>query len=90
MKRLSGMDRVLSQASSGRWLLTVMAGAALMMLTFTYCKCLMEFPDKPPVVSGEALFAIITMVFVSYFQKKNGNGHPPELEEEGGSDGKES
>jgi len=72
--RLPVVDRLVGQASSGRWLLTVMAGASLMMLTFVYCKSIMLRPDVEPQVSGEALFSIISMVFIAYFQKKNGNG----------------
>lgn len=73
-QRKSLGNRLISQASSGRWLLTVMAGMALMMITFVYCKSIMLRPDIEPQVSGEALFSIISMVFISYFQKKNGNG----------------
>lgn len=63
-------DRVVVQVSSGRWLLTIIAGGCLLMLTFLDCRAYMRYPDKPLPVSVEAIFAVITMVFMSYFHGK--------------------
>jgi len=63
-------DRVVGQISSGRWLLTIIAGVCLLMLTILNCRAYMKYPDKPLPVSVEAIFTVITMVFVSYFSKK--------------------
>lgn len=63
-------DRVVSQVSSGRWLLTIIAGGCLAMLTFLDFRAYMKYPDKPLPVSVEAIFAVITMVFMSYFHGK--------------------
>jgi hypothetical protein len=76
-------DRVVGQLSSGRWILTIIAGGCLLLLTFTDCKSVLQ--GKPPPISVEAIFSIITMVFVSYFNKPkengdsqdNGNDNPP-------------
>jgi hypothetical protein len=62
-------DRVVGQVSSGRWLLTIIAGGCLLMLTFLDCRAYLTHPDKPLPVSVEAIFAVITMVFMSYFNK---------------------
>ena len=72
-------DRVVGQVSSGRWLLTIIAGGCLLMLTFLDCKAYMRYPDKALPVSVEAIFAVITMVFMSYFAK------PKEIEKESDS-----
>ena len=63
-------DRVVGQVSSGRWLLTIIAGVCLLMLTFLDCRAYMRYQDKPLPVSVEAIFAVITMVFMSYFHGK--------------------
>lgn len=58
----------MSKALSGRWILTVISG-----LVFAYCAV-----NK--VLTPEAIATILTMVFISYFQKndhskENGNEH---------------
>ncbi len=67
--KMKKADRVVGQVSSGRWLLTIIAGGCLLMLTFLDCKAYMRYPDKALPVSVEAIFAVITMVFMSYFNK---------------------
>ena len=47
---------------SGRLFLTVMAGLALLVLTISHC-------FNTPSISPDALTAIISMTFISYFQK---------------------
>lgn len=75
-------DRVVSQVSSGRWLLTIIAGGCLLMLTFLDCKAYMKYPEKPLPVSVEAIFAVITMVFMSYFhgKREDAPSEPPEVQ----------
>jgi len=74
-------DRVVGQISSGRWLLTIIAGACLLLLTILDCRAYMKYPEKPLPVSVEAIFAVITMVFMSYFHSsKDGNGKYDEPE----------
>ena len=67
-------SRFLGQISSGRWVLTVMAGVCLLLLTLALVVKGPEFS-----ISGEALVAILSTVFTSYFYKDrmngNGNGH---------------
>lgn len=50
---------------SGRWILTLIAGVCLLMLTFALC-----LYGEEKSISGEAIAAIITAVFTSYFHKE--------------------
>jgi hypothetical protein len=70
------MDRIINQGTSGRWWLTIIAGTCLLMITFVDCKAVMK--DKEPPFSAEAIFSIVTMVFVSYFNKSKENGDVPD------------
>jgi hypothetical protein len=54
---------------SGRWILTLISGVCLLMLTFSLC---LYGGEKS--ISGEAIAAIITAVFTSYFNKDRNNG----------------
>jgi len=64
-------SRLMGQICSGRWILTVLSGLCLVMLTLA-----LIWKGSAHSVSGEALVAIISTVFVSYFRKeRNGNGH---------------
>lgn len=67
-------ERFVTQTTSARWLLTVIAGLCLLILTATNCRRMLE--DKEPLVSNEAIFSVITMVFVSYFQKQRKDAEP--------------
>lgn len=64
-------DKAVSQMTSGRWLLTVTAGACLMVTTLTCCW--QGVHGEKPFIDPAALTGILTMVFVSYFNKANGN-----------------
>jgi len=64
---MTKIDRIISQGTSGRWILTVIAGGCLLMITFADCKAVMM--DKELPFSAEAIFSVITMVFMSYFNK---------------------
>jgi len=66
---MKNTDRVVGQVSSGRWLLTIIAGICLLLMTLLDFQAYMKYPDKPLPVSVEAIFAVITMVFMSYFAK---------------------
>ena len=69
-------DRLASQLSSGRWILTVTAGIAFIVLVVAYVQ-------GKPSISGDAICALCSLVFMAYFQKKrNGeqNGNGPEGE----------
>lgn len=63
------MIKLLEKISSGRWVLTVMSGLCLCLLTFA----LVRQGDAAPV-SAEAIVAIISTVFTSYFHKGRPNG----------------
>ncbi len=78
---MKNTDRVVGQVSSGRWLLTIIAGICLLLMTLLDFQAYMKYPDKPLPVSVEAIFAVITMVFMSYFHKsKDDYGQPVEPE----------
>ena len=51
-----------SNFTSGRFWLTIISGIVFAFATYT------------KLLSGEAVASILTMVFVSYFQKDKGNG----------------
>lgn len=63
----SAKMKAVSQAMSGRWLLTVTAGACLMIITCT--ACYQGVIGLAPIVDPSALLAVLTMVFMSYFNK---------------------
>ena len=54
---------------SGQWILTVICG-----LVFAYTACTAKIPP-------DAVIAILTTVFISYFKRDRPieNGHPPEV-----------
>lgn len=71
-------ELVIGQVTSGRWLLTVASAVALLAMVRADLIAIEQ--GKAPPISVEAIFTIITMVFVSYFSKpteagKNGNGN---------------
>ena len=78
---MTSREIILSQITSGRWLLTVASSIALLALI--RADLIAISLSKPLPVSTEAIFSIITMVFVSYFNKpteqsngnSNGNGN---------------
>ena len=66
------MERVVSQMTSGRWLLTIVA--AMCLLLFTVTDCWATYKGKEPPISPEAIATIITMVFMSYFKNPKEDG----------------
>ncbi len=64
------MNNTLSEKlTSGRWILTVMSGLCLFMLTLAF---VWRGPEYS--VSGEAIVGMISLVFTSYFnRKRNGD-----------------
>ena len=60
-------ERFVNQATSGRWLLTVIAGLCLLAMTLADCWAVTH--GKEPPISVEAIFSIITMVFGLYFSR---------------------
>jgi len=79
---MTSWERVVSQCTSGRWLLTVISGLCLLGMTLTDCYVAYMALGKPGTTvtlpfSVEALLAIITAVFMAYFGKTptNGNGN---------------
>jgi len=66
-------SRFLGQICSGRWVLTVMAGLCLLLLTLAHI-----WKGEQYSIGGAALVGIISTVFTSYFHKEriNGNGKP--------------
>ena len=65
------MTRIVNQLSSGRWLLTQAAALCMIMFTVTDCYIAMKHPDQKLPVSIDGMVAIITMVFMAYFQKQD-------------------
>ena len=55
---------------SGRWILTLIAGVCLLMLTFALC-----LYGEEKSISGEAIASIITAVFTAYFHKNRTDGN---------------
>jgi uncharacterized BrkB/YihY/UPF0761 family membrane protein len=64
--------RFLGQICSGRWVLTVMAGICLLLLTMAHI-----WKGEQYSIGGAAIVAIISTVFSNYFNKQrtNGNGY---------------
>ena len=58
---------------SGRWLLTLITGISFLGLTVAYV-----IKGAEHSISGEAIAAIITAVFTSYFHKDRANGKAKE------------
>jgi hypothetical protein len=55
---------VIAKVTSGKFWLSIIAGIVFAYATYS------------KILSGEAVSAIISMVFVSYFTKDKGNGNP--------------
>ncbi len=59
------LKKIVDQFTSGRYILTIICG-----VVFAYCAW-------KRVLTAEAITAIISMVFISYFQRQDrGNGTP--------------
>ena len=56
---MNAIDKVVSKISSGKWVLTVISGVVFAYATFK------------GILSAEAVASIVSMVFVSYFNKKD-------------------
>lgn len=82
---MTSWERITSQFTSGRWLLTVISGLCLLGMTLTDCYVAYVQLGRHASAAGpialpfsvEALLAIITAVFMAYFGKTptNGNGN---------------
>jgi hypothetical protein len=70
-------DRVVSQMSSGRWILTVLAGAAFfafsIAIAYVIVKQHTEFKPETLVAMFSALLLVVQSVYHLYFNK-DGNG----------------
>lgn len=64
-------NKAIAQFTSGRWLLTVTAGACMMVTTLTCCW--QGLHDVKPFVDPAVLTGIWTMCFANYFNKVVGN-----------------
>lgn len=67
------LNRLAAQLSSGRWILTVIAGVAFLVLVVAYVQ-------GKPSLSGDAISAVIASVFSLYFSKPR-NGEQNEGEQ---------
>jgi hypothetical protein len=66
---MKNWDRIVSQVTSGRWILTVIGGICFFMVCYVDCK--VAAAGKTPVpFSVEAIVSIMTMVFANYFNQK--------------------
>lgn len=78
-------DRVVSQMSSGRWILTVLAGAAFFVfsiaIAYVIVKQRIEFKPETLVAMFSALLLVVQSVYHLYFNK-DGNGDS----QDGGND----
>jgi hypothetical protein len=74
------MERVVTQSTSGRWILTVLAGWAFfafcMVFGYVMVKQRMEFKPETLVAMFSALLLVIQGVYKDYFNK-NGDGNGP-------------
>lgn len=67
---MSATSRFVTKISSGRFLLTQAAAGCMIMLTMTDCYIAIKHPEQKLPISIDGLVAIISMVFVSYFNAK--------------------
>jgi len=85
-------ERFVNQATSGRWILTILAGTAFFAfsigLTYVIVKQRVEFKPETLVAMFSALLLVIQGVYKDYFSKNrddgdedddngNGNATPP-------------
>lgn len=61
------IERIVSKIFSGRWILTLIAGISLLIITCVACYA--SLCGIPPIVDPGAILPVIVMVFMSYFQK---------------------
>jgi len=76
-------DRFISQVTSGRWLLTVTAGAAFFGFALAVCWVIVSLRAtlKPETIVGmfSALLLVIQGCYKDYFTRQDRNGkHPDE------------
>lgn len=67
MNLMTIRQRIASQLTSGRWLLTMCAAVCMVMITIA--DCWLAVHAKKLLVDPAALLAIVTMTFMSYFQR---------------------
>ena len=79
------MERLVAQGTSGRWILTVLAGWAFFIfaacLSYVMLKQRAEFKPETLVSMFSSLLLIIQGVFKEYFSK-NGDSNGPDKEKE--------
>ena len=68
------MSTATEKAMSGRWLLTIFAGASL--LVFVIADCILAFRGGVPVIDPMALLGVISIVISFYFAKSPENKQP--------------
>jgi hypothetical protein len=64
---MNTLERIISKVFSGRWILTLIAGISLLIITCVSCYA--SLCGIPPIADPGALLSVIVMVFMSYFQK---------------------
>ena len=80
--RMANLDRFVSQVTSGRWILTVLAGLAF----FAFCLMLVvmgimlrsQFKAETIVSMFASLLIIIQGVYKDYFYRSRDKAHPDE------------
>ena len=82
---MNKMERLVSQGTSGRWILTILAGFSFFIfavsLSYVMLKQRTEFKPETLVAMFSSLLLVISNVFKEYFNK-NGDGNKPVVEEE--------
>lgn len=72
------LSRVIGQATSGRWLLTIASATCLLMMATTDAWFAVKFLSKDPTLKlpfdASTIFTLIGGVFTFYFLKPNDNG----------------
>jgi len=67
------LERIVTKLFSGRWILTLIAGISLLIITCVSCYA--AIIGLPPIADPGALLSVIVMVFMSYFQKNTDNNN---------------
>lgn len=90
MLKLTKSERVLAQITSGRWILTVMAGAAFfgfcVAIALVVYKSRTQFKPETIVAMFSTALLVIQGVYKDYFNRDR-NGHHPDEDNGNGDDG---
>ena len=82
MQKMTKGDRLVSQATSGRWILTVLAGGAFFLFSFAlalvFIKERADFKPETIVAMFSALLLVIQGVYKDYFNRDRNGHHPDE------------